>query len=368
MPSVNPTPDPLEALLPRQRQPRVLVIDDDWLNRDLLSMYLKDAGYTLEAAEDGEKGLNMAIAAPPDLVLCDVQMPKLNGYEVCRRLKANPDTRFVPVVMVTALDSDEEKLRAVESGADDFITKPFNSIMLLTRVRSLLRIKQLHDDVEARNNLLRQILNRYMAEDVVDVILTDPERHLQLGGETRHIAVLFADIRGFTSHTERISAEQVVTTLNYIFPRLTELVFKYGGTFDKYVGDCIMAFWGAPITTGDDAGRAVQAALEMRDMFAQLQQENPELMGTLGLGIGLHMGDATVGNIGSERVMDYTAVGDTVNVAARLQENALPNQILISEALNRELHGRINTEWLGPQPVHGRSDPVIIYQLRGLIS
>ncbi|MBI2976430.1 MAG: response regulator [Chloroflexi bacterium] len=346
---------------------KILVVDDDWLNRDLLEAYLRDAGYECITASDGAAALQIAQAAPPDLVLCDVQMPRMSGYEVCHRLKTNPATQFVPVVMVTALDSDDEKLRAVEAGADDFVTKPFNSILLLTRVRSLLRIKVLHDEVEERNALLRQVLTRYLAEGVVETILTNPDRYLRLGGETRSVTVLFADIRGFTAFTEHRSGQQVVEALNSIFPELTRVVFSHRGTFDKFLGDAIMAFWGAPLAGADDTFRAVKAAVEMRDTFNLLCARSSGGMANLGLGIGLNTGDATVGNIGSDKVMDYTVIGDTVNVARRLQENALASEILVSEATYRIVQSQVRADRQEARSLHNRQDPVMVYSVREVV-
>lgn len=347
---------------------RILVVDDDWLNRDLLGAYLTDAGYQCLTAGDGAAAVHMARADPPDLVLCDVQMPRMSGYDVCRALKSSPLTQFVPVVMVTALDSDDEKLRAVEAGADDFVTKPFNSILLLTRVRSLLRIKQLHDEVEARNALLREVLTRYLAEGVAETILTNPDRYLRLGGETRPVTVLFADIRGFTSFTEGRTAQKVVETLNNIFPELTRVVFSHRGTFDKFLGDAVMAFWGAPLSDADDAFRSVRAAVEMRDTFNLLCARSDGLLSSLGLGIGLNTGDATVGNIGSEKVMDYTVIGDTVNVARRLQEEAASGEILISEATYKQVKSQVRAEVADTRTLYGRRDPVTIYSVKEVIS
>ncbi|MFQ5407296.1 MAG: response regulator, partial [Anaerolineales bacterium] len=346
--------------------PRILVIDDDWLNRDLLQAYITSAGYECEKASSGADGLELARARPPDLVLCDVQMRGMNGYEVCERLKADPATQFVPVVMVTALDAEEEKLHAIEVGADDFVTKPYNPVLLLKRVESLLRIKLLHDQVEARNRLLRQVLTRYMSAEVTETILTDPERYLKLGGETRPVAVLFADIRGFTRYTELQTAERVVETLNEIFSELTRVVFDYGGTFDKYLGDEIMAFWGAPLAGPDDVRNAVRATVAMRDTFADMCARRGDMLADLGLGIGLHCGDATVGNVGSEKVMDYTVIGDTVNVASRLQEAAGPGQILISVQSYRQVADEVEAVELDALHLAGRTDPVAVYEVRGL--
>ncbi|MGA9192803.1 MAG: adenylate/guanylate cyclase domain-containing protein [Anaerolineales bacterium] len=329
---VGPSREAMDLKNVFDRPPKVLIVDDDWLNRDLLKAYLTASGCEVVTAADGKEALERALDSPPDLTLADVQMPNMDGLELCRLLKSTRATRFVPVVIVTALDSEEEKLKAIEAGADDFVSKPYNAVVLLTRVRSLLRIKQLNDEVEARNRLLRQVLNRYVAEDVADVILTDPDRHLKLGGELRNVTVMFADIRGFTSYTERHSATEVIHALNRIFQSLSEAVFQHHGTFDKYLGDGLMAFYGAPVAAGDDAQRALDSALDMHHRFNVLKKESERDFAGLGLGIGLHTGDAVVGNIGSDRVMDYTVVGDAVNVSKRLQELSRSGQIVMSEA------------------------------------
>ncbi|MGA9531705.1 MAG: adenylate/guanylate cyclase domain-containing protein [Anaerolineales bacterium] len=328
---VGPSRDAVDLGKILERPPRILIVDDDWLNRDLLKAYLTASGCEVVTASDGQEALEAALDAPPDLVLADIQMPRMDGLTLCRHLKSAAQTRFVPIVVVTALDSEEEKIKAIEAGADDFVSKPYNAVVLLTRVRSLLRIKQLHDEIESRNRLLRQVLNRYVAEDVADVILRDPERHLKLGGEIRQVTVLFADIRGFTRYTEQHTAPEVITALNTIFQSLSEVVFKHHGTFDKYLGDGLMAFYGAPVAEPDDAQRAVDSAIEMQARFMGLAAEVSNDFAELGLGVGLHSGEAVVGNIGSSRVMDYTVVGDVVNIAKRLQEQATGGQTLISE-------------------------------------
>ena len=347
------------------RKPKVLVVDDDLLNREVLETYLRHMGAEVLSAYDGVKALEVATADPPDLILMDISMPRMDGIEACRQLKAHPATQFVPIVMITALDGDEEKLRAVEAGADDFITKPYSSVLLMTRARALLKIKHLNDELQERNRLLRQVLNRYVAEEVTNVILTDPEKHLKLGGETREVTVLFADIRGFTEFTEKHTAAQAVAALNRIFSALTRVVFKHHGTFDKYLGDAIMAFYGAPLAGPDDALRAVRTALEMRSLFeGLLDSAGGELHG-LGLGIGVHSGEVTVGNVGSETVMDYTVIGDTVNVARRLTEDARASEILISQATYRLVREHVAAELLDARAFRGRTEPVTVYALLG---
>ncbi len=342
------------------RPPKILVVDDDFINRELLKAYLTEANYEVITAADGASALELALDSPPDLALVDVQMPGMDGIELCSALKSTPETRFVPVVIVTALDSEEEKIRAIGVGADDFVTKPFNALILLTRVRSLLRIKRLHDEVDARNRLLRQILDRFLAEDVTDIILTDPERYLQLGGEIRPVTVLFADIRGFTRFTEEHSAPQVIETLNRVFHVLTQVVFTHRGTFDKYLGDGLMAFYGAPIASEEDAQRAVDTAIEMQHRFHELSKEDNEGLTSLGLGIGLHSGEVVVGNIGSEKVMDYTVVGYVVNVAKRLQEVAHGGQILISEDTYKQVEG-VDAKKLEPLQLSHLKETVTAY-------
>ncbi len=333
---VGPSQDAVDLGKILDRTPRILIVDDDWLNRDLLKAYLTASGCDVVTASDGQEALELALDDPPDVTLADIQMPRMDGLTLCRELKRAPETRFVPVVIVTALDSEEEKLKAIEVGADDFVSKPYNAVVLLTRVRSLLRIKRLHDEVESRNRLLRQVLNRYVAEDVAEVILTDPDRYMKLGGELRKITVLFADIRGFSPFTEQHEAPEVIAALNTIFQSLSEVVFEHRGTFDKYLGDGLMTFFGAPVAEADDAQRAVETAMEMQKRFQKLKRESSDFQ-DLGLGIGLHSGEAVVGNIGSDEVMDYTVVGDVVNVAKRLQERSGPGQILLTSATYQEI-------------------------------
>ena len=347
-----------------KKTPSILVVDDDWMNREVLEAYLNTAGYQVITAHSGDRALELAYGCPPDLVLLDVRMPGMDGYEVCRRLKGDVRTQFTPVVMVTALESDEDKLPAVEAGADDFITKPFNSLLLLTRVRSLLRIKDLHDQLEARNRLLRRVLSRYVSQDVAEEILSDPERYLRLGGEAHTITVFFADIRGFSAFAEQHSADRVITALNRIFSELTEVIFRHRGTFDKYIGDELMAFFGAPIPHERDTLNALEMALDIRQTFTALKTQVQSIdLSPLALGIGLHTGEAAVGNVGSERVMSYTVIGDTVNIARRLQECAAPGQILISEATYQAAQPMIRAQRLEARRLPGRSSPITVYEL-----
>ncbi|NUM46910.1 MAG: response regulator [Anaerolineales bacterium] len=349
-------------------RPTVLVADDDWLNRDLLRVYLENAGFRVEAFVNGEEAwLAVEAGLQPDIVLSDMQMPKMDGLGLCQRIKQHFPTQLVPVVIVTGMDDEEERLRAIKAGADDFVTKPFNSLVLLTRVRSLLRIKFLYDELENRNKLLRQVLNRYVDEEVANVILTDPEKYLKLGGETRFVTVLFADVRGFTRFTESNTPTKVVETLNKVYNQFIEVVFEHKGTFDKFLGDGLITFFGAPVSQADDTLRALKTALEMQHRFSLLENEiNQGVQAPLrGVGIGIHAGEAVVGNIGSERTMDYTVIGDTVNTARRLQEEAGPGEIYISEAVYAQVP-TAKVLRLAPKMLHGKSEPFPTFALLGL--
>lgn len=349
-------------------QARILVVDDDFRNMELLHTYLGSIGYEVMTASNGLQALEIVTAQPPDLILLDVMMPGLDGLEVCARLKAKEETRLIPIVMVTALRETKDKIKAMEVGADDFLSKPFNIYELATRVKSLLRIKRLYDELEQKNALLYNVLNRYMSAEVSAQILRDPDRYLKLGGETRQVTVLFVDIKGFTQFAEQHSPTRVVELLNTCFSELTKIIFKWRGTFDNFLGDAIMAFYGAPVSYEDDVWRALKTALELREAFRAWQEKwRTEDLASLGLAMGLHTGEAIVGNVGSELVMHYTVIGDTPNVAKRLQELADKGQIFISATTYQAVADRATVQELAPQVLRGRQEPIRVYELRGLI-
>jgi len=347
---------------------KILVVDDNVDNVKLLAAHLRLAGYQVATALSGEEALQKVETEFPDLILLDVVMPGLNGYQVCSRLKEDKATQFIPIVMVTALQEKEDRLKGLEAGADDFLSKPFDEHELMARVKSLLRIKGLHDELEQKNELLFKIMNRYVTEEVSTLILDDPDKYLKLGGESRIVTVLFADITGFTEFAETHSAKRVVEVLNRLFSELTRVIFQHKGTFDKYIGDAVMAFYGAPVSYEDDVIRALQTALEMQQVFGQMKEKwGHEELASLALGIGLNTGEAVVGNIGSEKVMDYTVIGDTVNVAKRLQETAGPDQVLISQPTYLQVKDQAIVKEIHPRLLRGKLEPIAIYELQGLV-
>ncbi len=343
-------------------QSTILVVDDNEQNIELLEAMLIPQGYRIISARDGLEALEIVEQETPHIILLDVMMPRMDGFEVTRHLRANPKTKGTPILILTALRDLSHKVRGLELGADDFLSKPFKRVELLARVRSLLRIKHLHDELEKKNALLHQVLTRYVAEEVANQILSNPEEHFRLGGQTIRVSVMFADIRGFTRFSEHREAQEVLRILNTVWNRLVPLIFELKGTFDKYLGDAIMALYGAPISLGNDQLRAVQSAIAMQQEFDALMKQNTDLA-QLGLGIGIFTGDAVVGNAGSEQMMDYTAIGNTPNMAHRLQENARSGQILICESTYHEVKEHIQAYPIESLLVKGRSEPLPVYQV-----
>jgi adenylate cyclase len=344
------------------RPPRILAVDDNRQNLGLLQKALTAAKYEVITAADGPTALSLIEKASADLMLLDVMMPGMSGYEVCERIRAQETTRLLPVVMLTALSDKADRIRGIKAGADDFLTKPFNTEELLTRVKSLLRIKTLHDDIEKKNRLLRTLFGRYVSEEVAAEIVADPGRHLQLGGEKREVTILFGDLRGFTPLAERLDPQDAVDILNVYLTHVIDTVFEFGGNLDKFRGDGFMAFFGAPMRREDDAANAVRCATVMQERLKGITfAKDPGLR--LNMGIGINTGVVIAGNIGSERRTDYTVIGDAVNVAQRFESNAGPGQILITGSTYERVTDAVDVRELGALRVAGKQEGVIAYDV-----
>jgi len=342
--------------------PKILAVDDNKQNLELLTRALGAAKYEVITASDGPTALQLIDSGAVDLVLLDVMMPGMSGYEVCEKIRANDATRLLPVVMLTALHDVSHRIRGIAAGADDFLTKPFNREELLTRVKSLLRIKTLYDDIETKNVLLRRVIGRYVSEAVAAEIVADPGRHLKLGGEKRDVTVLFGDLRGFTPMAERLDAEDVVDILNVYLGHVIDLVFEFRGNLDKFRGDGFMAFFGAPMAGGDDATSAVRCALALQERLKSITFARfPDIR--LLAGIGINSGAVIAGNVGSERRTDYTVIGNQVNLAQRFEANAGPGQILITGATYERVKEFIDVRDLGLLRVTGMQDGVMAYDV-----
>jgi adenylate cyclase len=331
------------------RQPKILVVDDTPVNIRVLEAVLAPRGYAVLAAGSGPEALARVAAERPDLVLLDIVMPGMDGYEVCRRLRGDPATRLLPVVMITA-SGEQEKVKAIEAGADDFIPKPLNQAELLARVRSLLRIKEYHDTIQAQaaelaewNRTLEQRvreqvdelerlnrLRRFLSPQLAELIVSSGDDTF-LQSHRREIAVVFCDLRGFTAFSETAEPEEVMSVLREYHAVLGALVFRFEATLERFAGDAILAFFNDPVPCSEPAARAVRMAVAMREEVSVLTRGWRKRGHALGFGVGIAVGHATLGKIGFEGRFDYGAVGSVVNLAARLCAEALGGQILLSE-------------------------------------
>jgi class 3 adenylate cyclase len=361
---------------------RVLVVDDTPANVKLLEDLLTFQGYEVETAASGEEALAMVRANAPDLILLDVLMPGLSGYDVCRAVRADPKLTMLPVVMVTALGEREERVKGIESGADDFLSKPINPPELLARVRSLLRILRLHETVRhqaeqlaAWNTMLEdrvaeevgQVerllrLKRFFSPQLAELILAggadDP-----LESHRREITVVFLDLRGFTAFAESSEPDEVMAALGEFHRAMGRRILEYQGTLERFTGDGLMVFFNDPLPIQEPARRAVEMAFAMQEDALTLAAQWHERGFELGLGIGIAQGYATVGAIGFEGRIDYGAIGTVTNMASRLCDLAEPGNVLASQRVFAELEDSVLADDLGEVALHGFKRPVHAYRL-----
>jgi adenylate cyclase len=362
--------------------PRILIVDDNEMNRDILVTRLSTQGYELFQAADGEEALTAAVQQLPDLILLDVMMPKLDGMEVCRRLKADANLPFMPIILVTAKAASTDVVAGLEAGADEYLTKPIDQMALVARVKSVLRIKELHDQVTAQaadlavwNRTLEQRveqqlseiervsrLQRFLSPQIANLILSAGDDRV-LESHRRAITVVFCDLRGFTAFSELTEPEEVMSVLQAYHAALGSLIHKYEGTVERFSGDGIMIFFNDPLPCPDPSLRAVQMAIEMRDQVGQLIITWRKHGYELGFGVGIAHGYATLGRIGFEGRFDYGAVGTVVNLAARLCSDAKDGQILIEGKVHSAIEASTSTEEAGEVTLKGIHRPVRVFNV-----
>jgi len=356
---------------------RVLVVDDTASNVKLLADVLGARGYEVLTAAAGPEALGVMERQPPDIVLLDVMMPGMSGYDVCRKIRENPATAMLPVVLVTALDPGQERVKGFEAGADDFLTKPIHQAELLARVRSLLRIKALHDELTTLNRSLEQRvdeqdtqlerlarLKRFFSPALAEAIVTggsdDP-----LQSHRREITVVFLDLRGFTAFAETAEPEEVMGVLRQYHAQMGSLITEHEGTLERFTGDGMMIFFNDPVPVPDAPARAVRMALAMRTRVETLARDWRKRGWELDFGVGIAQGYATIGAIGFEGRWDYGAIGTVTNLAARLCGEAKPGQILISHRLFGAVDDVVRAEPVGELALKGFSRPVSVYNVTG---
>jgi adenylate cyclase len=366
------------------------VVDDNPTNLEVLRVRLNAQGYEVVTAVDGEDALNRVREVEPDLVLLDVMMPKLDGISVVKELKQDSTLRFTPIILVTAKADTRDIVTGLDAGGDDYLTKPFEHAALIARVRSLLRIKDLHDTVQSQatqlkeqteqlsswNRLLEERvaeqlaqierigrLQRFLAPQVAQMIASSDPSDSLLASHRREVTVLFCDLRGFTAFTDASEPEEVMGVLREYHENLGELIFRYEGTLERFLGDGIMIVFNDPIPCDDHTERAVRLALDMRERVDELAKQWARVGHELGFGIGIASGYATLGQVGFEHRREYTAIGRVINLASRLCDEAKAGQIVIGQRAFSAVEQSVGASHIGQLTLKGFNRPIDAYEV-----
>ena len=355
----------------------ILVVDDTPANLSLMVEILKP-DYRTRIAINGEKALELVFGGdPPDLILLDIMMPGLNGYDVCRRIKERPQTQDIPIIFVSAMGEVEDETRGLDLGGVDYVTKPISPAIVKARIRTHLAVsRQARELVELNQTLERRVaqgvqelermgrLKRFFSPSVVEMLLSgasdDPLR-----SHRREVAAVFVDLRGFTAFTETSDPEDVMLALNQYHSAMGELVMAYSGTLEHFAGDGMMIYFNDPVEIENPAAVAVEMAIGMQRRFALLARDWKKRGYPLSMGIGVAQGFATIGAIGYEGRRDYGVIGNVTNMAARLCGEATGGQILISQRVQGFVADKVHTEWIGDMTLKGFHRPVPAFAVLG---
>jgi DNA-binding response OmpR family regulator len=365
--------------------PRILIVDDQPMNVDILKTRLAVHGYELLTATDGAEALEVACAQQPDLILLDIMMPRIDGIEVCQRLKADTTLPFMPIIMVTAKADSKDIVAGLEAGADEYLTKPVDQASLVARVKSMLRIKALHDTAQEQaarleaqaeqlagwNRTLEQRvtdqltaldrmgrLKRFFSPNLAELLVSSGGEQL-LESHRREVTV----VANFANTTE---PEEVMGILREYHAAMGELIFRFEGTLERFTGDGLMVFFNDPVPCPDPGARAVRMAIGMRQQMRELTGKWQRRGHSLDFGVGIAQGYATLGMIGFEGRVDYAAIGPVTNLAARLCAEALGGQILISQRVYVVLEELLEAEPLGELSLKGFLQPEPVFNVRAL--
>jgi adenylate cyclase len=358
---------------------RVLVVDDDPDMSEFLAHMLRAEGMDATTATDGEEGIAKVHAEAPDLVLLDVMMPGLSGFEVCARLKSDEATAMVPIVLVTALDDSASRVRGIEAGADDFLSKPVRREELVARVKTLRRLHETRRELERRRlaaevenrEAIRRAFSRYISPRLAERILEDDGADGELFSRRAQrvdVVALFADLRGFTSITERTEVVEVVAMLNEYFSILTDAAYHHDATIFNMAGDSLLVGFNVPFPQEDAAKRSFLTAEEMVSRFAPVAMRWEQRYGVAtGVGVGICMGEAILANVGSPHYTSYTIIGNPVNTAARLMQTAPANEVLMCSSVYDKIRDLVPSNRVEPRgdvTLRGKEEPIAIYAAR----
>jgi class 3 adenylate cyclase len=342
----------------KQEPGHLLVVDDNKVNRILLSRGLEAHGHKVETAEHGRQALQKLRADTFDLVLLDIEMPEMNGYQVLETCLQDPDLRDIPIIMTSSLDEIDSVVKCVELGAEDYLNKPVNPILLRARVNASLEKKRLRDEQ-------RKLLHTFATKEVADELLRSG---FSLGGKYVDASILFADIRSYTTYAEKEDPAEIIELLNDYFALMFDAVNGYHGTVNQMAGDGFMAIFGAPIHRDDHSEQAVRAALEMIELVEGFNVEQAARNKVqIQIGIGIASGRVIAGYTGTKLRATYTCVGDTVNLASRIQNHTKEarHPILIDQYTRDSLPATVETEPLGPVVFRGKQQPINIFAVKG---
>lgn len=365
--------------------PLILVADDHAENVDILRTRLEASGYQILTAADGEAALSIARTYQPDLILLDIMMPKMDGIEVCKRLKGDPDQPFVPIILITAKSDPKDVVVGLDAGAEEYLHKPVDQTALVSRVRSMLRIKDLHDktqeqaaqlvdwNVKLEERVAAQVaeiervsqLKRFFSPQLADLIVSAGQEQM-MESHRREITAVFCDLRGFTAFSEATAPDEVMRVLGEYHDAMGPLIFRFEATLEHFTGDGMVAFFNDPLPCPDPAARAVRMAFAMQQAVHDLAGVWRARGHDLGLGVGIAMGDATLGQIGFEGRFHYGAIGTVLNLASRLCDHARRGQILITPEVAGEVDGLAATRPIGDLAFRGFAKPMPVLEVTGL--
>ncbi len=353
----------------------ILAVDDLKENRELVARNLSRSGHFVITAASGEEALVALEQSDVDVVLLDLMMPGMDGREVLRRMKEHPDWRATPVIVISGQQDMDGIIECIEAGADDYLFKPFNQVLLQARIKAGIERKRWHDreeqyrqQLERNEKFIRATFGRYLSDEIVTDILERPEG-LELGGDLREVTIMMSDIRGFTTLSERLAPAQVVTMLNRYLGVMTDIIMAHQGTIDEFIGDAILAVFGAPQHREDDADRAARCALAMQAAMAEINAQNEaEGLPRIKTGIALNTGDVIAGNIGSERRSKYGFVGHPMNVTSRIEDLSAGGEILVSDSTLDKLTIDLEVSDRRKLKVKGIDQSIIVHKIQEKIS